>query len=57
MSKKSSNFALEMKKKQYIYPTVEVIRVNSKLMQSGLGNPSNMGQYGPAPKRRVTDVF
>ena len=56
MSKKCSNFALEMKKKQYIYPTVEVIRVNSKLMQSGLGNPSNMGQYGPAPKRRV-EVF
>ena len=56
MSKKSSNFALEMKKKQYIYPTVEVIRVNSKLMQSGLGNPRNMGQYGPAPKRRV-EVF
>ena len=56
MSKKCSTFALEMKKKQYIYPTVEVIRVNSQLMQTGLAG-SGSDHSNAAPKRRTTEVF
>ncbi len=54
MSKKCSTFASQMEKKQYIYPSVEVVAVNTRLMQSGLGG-SDHPNY--APKRRTTEVF
>ena len=54
MSKKSSTFALEMKKNQYIHPKVEVIRVNSQLMQTGLAGSDHSNA---APKRRTAEVF
>ena len=52
MSKKSSNFALEMKKTYYI-PTIEIVTLNTERLM-GFGDPSNKGH---APKRRTTEVF
>lgn len=54
MSKKCSTFASQMEKKQYIYPLVEVVAINTRLMQTGLGGSDHPNN---APQRRVADVF
>ena len=41
-----------MKKKEYTYPIIEVLTINSERVMA-LGDPSNAGAYGgpPAPRR------
>ena len=51
-----------MKKKQYIFPVVDVTLLRTKELMgftegiSGGGTPNNPGQNG-APRKRWTDVF
>ena len=40
-----------MKKKEYTYPIIEVLTINSERLMA-MGDPSNAGAYGAAPKRR-----
>lgn len=57
ISKKSCNFATEMKKKEYIYPEIELIVLTGRVMDGMAGfsgGEHNSGGNG-APAR--TDVF
>ena len=54
MSKKISNFAADMKKTYYI-PTMDIMRVNTRVMQLP-GVTSDSTHSNAAPKRRV-EVF
>lgn len=57
ISKKSCNFATEMKKKEYIYPEMEVISLTGLFMDgmAGFSGGEHTGGGNGAPAR--TDVF
>lgn len=55
ISKKSCNFATEMKKKEYIYPEMEVISLTGLFMDgmAGVSDKSQPGGGGAPPRTAV----